>query len=403
MGGRLTEDDDFTYAYDANGNLTSKTAKVGGAVTTYAYDASNRLTSVTRPDTSVVSYRYDALGRMIERDDAGAVTRYVHDGPNVALELDGANAVTARFVHNPGVFDEILAMERGGSWYGYLTDHQGSVLGLVDATGALVNEYSYDAFGVPLGTPVEAVANPFRYAGRPWDGTVGLYDMRARHYDPALGRFIQPDPKGYGGGDGNLYSYASSSPLNLTDPSGENPNDASAQYVRENVLPGVIEGAYRSGLDIRGKAEVELHERPGGGPPRLTLRVRLDEDGNPLPRRGEDPERRAAASLLVIDVYQRDLYGRRVWWTSARTVEIGNQRIVDADDCQTTEEYLEITGGRPAHEWINDPDNPILQRLLRSLPDSPEEAASQALFRLGVSDGRVNHATMALRYGRRRR
>jgi RHS repeat-associated protein len=47
----------------------------------------------------------------------------------------------------------------------------------------------------------------------------GLYYMPARYYSPALGRFLQSDPSGFGGGF-NLYAYAGNDPVNLTDSTG---------------------------------------------------------------------------------------------------------------------------------------------------------------------------------------
>ncbi len=44
--------------------------------------------------------------------------------------------------------------------------------------------------------------------------------MRARYYDPAVGRFISEDPLGFDGGDVNLYGYASNSPMMMIDPLG---------------------------------------------------------------------------------------------------------------------------------------------------------------------------------------
>ena len=47
----------------------------------------------------------------------------------------------------------------------------------------------------------------------------GLYYVRARWYDPHLGRFVSEDPIGLAGGL-NVYAYVGNSPLNGTDPSG---------------------------------------------------------------------------------------------------------------------------------------------------------------------------------------
>jgi RHS repeat-associated protein len=41
----------------------------------------------------------------------------------------------------------------------------------------------------------------------------GWYYMRARYYDPNVGRFISEDPMGFDGGDVNLYAYAANSPV----------------------------------------------------------------------------------------------------------------------------------------------------------------------------------------------
>jgi RHS repeat-associated protein len=48
----------------------------------------------------------------------------------------------------------------------------------------------------------------------------GLYYMRARYYDPEVGRFINKDPIGYLGGDLNLYGYVGNNVANYFDPLG---------------------------------------------------------------------------------------------------------------------------------------------------------------------------------------
>jgi RHS repeat-associated protein len=48
----------------------------------------------------------------------------------------------------------------------------------------------------------------------------GFYYMRARYYDPNVGRFISEDPKGFDGGDVNLYAYVQNNPIMGIDPSG---------------------------------------------------------------------------------------------------------------------------------------------------------------------------------------
>ncbi|MCY9583023.1 RHS repeat-associated core domain-containing protein, partial [Paenibacillus alvei] len=63
----------------------------------------------------------------------------------------------------------------------------------------------------------------FRYSGEYWDATTNLQYLRARWYDPSLGRFINEDT--YEGElrtplTLNLYTYVYNNPLAYIDPSG---------------------------------------------------------------------------------------------------------------------------------------------------------------------------------------
>jgi RHS repeat-associated protein len=60
----------------------------------------------------------------------------------------------------------------------------------------------------------------YAYTGREWEPELGLFYYRARYYDPDAGRFLSRDPIGFAGRDPNLFGYAFSDPVNLTDPMG---------------------------------------------------------------------------------------------------------------------------------------------------------------------------------------
>ena len=236
---RLTEDDAYSYIYDLNGNLLSKTAKPGidRPDWDYAYDALDQLISVTRDGIEVERYRYDAFGRrsaIDTIDQAGNFERIaiVNDSSDRTIDLievmDGAGASTVqvknRYSHG-GQIDEPLSVEvfnSDGSFdqaYTYHADHLGSIRFITDSVGEIVNTYDYDSYGRP-GFTLEFIDQPFRYTGREFDQATELYHYRARQYDPETGRFLQEDPLGFTAGDLNVQRYVGNNPISFTDPSG---------------------------------------------------------------------------------------------------------------------------------------------------------------------------------------
>ena len=75
----------------------------------------------------------------------------------------------------------------------------------------------YSAFGVPgEAAPAQSIERGF--ASRPIEGASGLVYMRARHYDPTTGRFLQPDPEGIA--STQRYAFAEHNPYIYNDPTG---------------------------------------------------------------------------------------------------------------------------------------------------------------------------------------
>lgn len=263
-------------AHDANGNLASDGEYA------YAYDEEDRLAQVTRlADSAIVGqYRYDALGRRVEKiaNPAGAavVTRYFHDGPRIIEEQDGGGAAMATYAYG-NYIDETLSMDRAGQTYFYHANALWSVEALTDAAGVAVERYAYDAYGAPTvtdgaGAPVppspwgaarSAVGNPRLFSGHEFDEETGLYFFRARGYDARKGRFLQRDPIGYESGGLNLYEYAHSSPTFATDPLGyETPSPGKPQS--EHVETEPDGQTRREGSFTRGDYEEFLTGKKGG-------------------------------------------------------------------------------------------------------------------------------------------
>ena len=83
-------------------------------------------------------------------------------------------------------------------------------------------KYGYDAWGNGIeGSGTDA--NPYRYAGERFDVDTGLIYLRARWYDPSVGRFVSSDTLEAGLAhprEANRYVYAESDPVDGRDPSG---------------------------------------------------------------------------------------------------------------------------------------------------------------------------------------
>ncbi len=109
------------------------------------------------------------------------------------------------------------ALNRAGKIYYYHKDEQLSTALITDETGTVSNCYRYDAFGNILDS-VEQIENRIRYTGQQYDGITGQYYLRARYYNPAVGRFMQEDT--YRGDGLNLYAYCANNPVTYYDPSG---------------------------------------------------------------------------------------------------------------------------------------------------------------------------------------
>ena len=99
----------------------------------------------------------------------------------------------------------------------YHRDEQLSTALISGGQGEIYNSYQYDAFGVQL-EAAEQLYNRIHYTGQQYDERTGQYNLRARYYNPVLGRFMQEDT--YWGDGQNLYAYCAGNPVMYCDPSG---------------------------------------------------------------------------------------------------------------------------------------------------------------------------------------
>ena len=214
----------YTLEYDAEGNLTRKAGN--NLEQRFTWNALGQLTGVWDSRHGQITYGYNGFGERVRRTDPwGTVVRSVYDGDDLLLEVDASGARLREFLHYPGV-DAPHSLRQwaggaSGATYYYATEYPGSVTGLVNRSGSVINEYRYDPWGTPQ-TLAEGTPNPLRFHAREADPQTGLYYVRARWYDPELARFVSEDPLGLEGGL-NPYVFAGNSPVNVRDPSGLQP------------------------------------------------------------------------------------------------------------------------------------------------------------------------------------
>jgi RHS repeat-associated protein len=162
-----------------------------------------------------VRYRYDALGRRIQRYFVGGKenSKFIYDGLDVVA--DDNSGVLTKYQNGLGIDNKLKMITNGTAKY-FLADHLGSTTTLTDASGNVSSSASYDSFG----NSTNNLTTRYQYTGREYDNFTGLNFYRARWYDSKLGRFVSEDPIGFAGGDVNLYGYVKNKPLKYRDPRG---------------------------------------------------------------------------------------------------------------------------------------------------------------------------------------
>ena len=173
-----------TVVYDGDGNRVSET--VGGITTKYLV-----------ADQNLTGY-----AQVVDELQSGSVTRTYSYGLDLIAERQSIGGTLTT------------------SFYGY--DGHGSVRFLTDSTGAITDNYDYDAFGNLIAS-IGTTPNNYLFAGEQFDPALAIYYNRARNYDQRQGRFWTADTN-----EGDLfdaatlhkYLYVADNPVSLVDPSG---------------------------------------------------------------------------------------------------------------------------------------------------------------------------------------
>ena len=145
-------------------------------------------------------------------EENGRLVTFIFRGEEIITEETAEGMIRYIRTH------ELLASdaESARNYYHYASDEMGSITH-VTAGEEILNRYEYDAWGVPE-VCKEQTENRFLYNGQQYDAVTGQYYLRARFYNPVIGRFTQEDT--YRGDGLNLYTYCQNNPVYYVDPSG---------------------------------------------------------------------------------------------------------------------------------------------------------------------------------------
>ena len=265
------------YDYDRQGNMISietNYADTKGNLlkkeeSRFGYDAFNRLESVSKDGKEIQKNHYDAEGLRYEMEENGKLVKFLYNDSREVVVEENAEGKLRRYVRGLGII--CSDSEESKTYYHYVSDEQGSTTHILDDNGNVLNEYEYDAFG-NLTKCSEQVTNRFLYHGEIYDAATGQYYLRARFYNPVIGRFTQEDT--YYGAGLNLYAYCANNPVAYIDPTGHSPErmndlyDAYKEYRRDNPNATASE-AYeyaRQKVDNAGTAGDSAHSDPRYSP-----------------------------------------------------------------------------------------------------------------------------------------
>ena len=228
-GDLLTSYDGRSFQYDEIGNLLSD------GEWTYTWSKGRQLASMSKPG-STLTFTYDADGNRITKTVKGTTTTYTYVDGRVTHETNGTDTIHYRYETNGtdtihyryDTNGTLLSMNLNGTEYYYLYNGQRDVIGLYDANGNVVVEYTYDAWGKPLTTTGSLAStvgekNPYRYRSYYYDADTQFYYLGSRYYDPQIGRFLNADGAFHeqnGLFQCNLFAYCKNSPVGYSDADG---------------------------------------------------------------------------------------------------------------------------------------------------------------------------------------
>ena len=203
-------------------------------------------------------------------EENGRLVQFLYnEDREVVAEKDYSGNII-RYIRGLGLISS--DSENAKTYYHYVCDGQGSVSHIIRGEDKesgvseqgreqdreqdrILNHYEYDAFGNTISCK-EQVENRFRYQGEQYDPITRQYYLRARYYNPVIGRFIQEDT--YYGDGLNLYEYCRNNTITYKDPTGHNicatQRDLYHKYKEEGMSPQEAYQKMRQDLGLDSKS-----------------------------------------------------------------------------------------------------------------------------------------------------
>ncbi len=245
-GNQLGAANGWRFEYDDRDHLASRSGPDGQV--RYSYNSRDQLVLADTPD-GILECEYDALGRRVLKRWNGRATWFHWFGNQLIAEQDADDALRL-YVYTDSLaltpllvvdYDSPKAPPESGRCYAVFADQVGTPCRIEDSSGVGVWEARIQPYGRAELTGRPRVRCDLRFPGHYADDEVGLFYNRFRHYDPVLGRYLQSDPWGLGGG-WNLYAYRTN-PLRDVDVRGlgdEHDPNSPCQADDEEAPPGGI-------------------------------------------------------------------------------------------------------------------------------------------------------------------
>ena len=240
-GDLLTTYDNQGITYDGIGN------PVNDGTWIYEWQRGRQLKAMSEIGGDTVwTYTYDSNGMRTGRTDGTTTYSYVYNGSQLVQMTVGTNAL--RFTYDAA--GTPLSVNYNGTTYYYVTNIQGDVVAIVNASGVEQVRYTYSAWGQLLATEGTMATtlgthNPLRYRGYAYDTETELYYVSSRYYNSVWNRFLNADiliSTGQGMLGNNMFAYCRNNPVCRKDVSGTTdeatPDDGTDLLDEEKTFEG---------------------------------------------------------------------------------------------------------------------------------------------------------------------